>query len=376
MSDSVFDFVVIGGGVAGASIAWSLSAHGRVALLGREAHAGYHSTGRSAASYIEGYGDASARALTRASFDFYTNPPEGFAPTPLVSDRGILFIAAPGRAEAVDALAATLSEQGTAYVRDDAETAMARAPVLRPEFASGSLYDPKALEIDVDALLQGYLRGLRRRGGEIYFEAELQAAQRVGSAWRLRAADRTLSCGWLINAAGAWGDLVAARCGARPVGLNPLRRTAIIVDAPEGRDVSRWPIVMDIDESFYFKPEAGRLLCSPADETPVAPHDAYADEYDIAVAADRLQTATTIEVSRVRRSWAGLRTFAPDRTIVAGPDPDVAGLFWSVGQGGYGVQTAPALGRFVAMSILNAGPPSEMDAFGLDPAALSPSRFR
>ena len=375
MADREVDYLVVGAGIAGAAAGWSLAAHGRVLVIEREAHPGYHSTGRSGASLIEGYGNGPARALTLASRAFYTDPPAGFAQTPLAKLRGVVFVASRGRETALGDLAAKLAAQGTAHQTLSIDAARNHVPILDPDHLGAALLEAGALDLDVEVLLQGYLRGMRRQGSEVWMSRELESATRAGDSWEVLTGDDRVRCRWIVNAAGAWGDVVAERCGVRPVGLTPMRRTAILVDGPESQDLASWPIVIDVDEQWYFKVESGRLMCSPADETPTQPCDAYAEEYDIAVAAERLQTATTLEVAHIRRSWAGLRTFAPDRTIVAGPAPDAPGFFWLVGQGGCGVQTAAALGDFTAGLIVEGRMPERLATFGVDADSLNAKRL-
>jgi D-arginine dehydrogenase len=248
-------------------------------------------------------------------------------------------------------------------------------PELRPERAeAGGVYEPDAMTIDVDALLQGFLRGLRARGGEVVVTAELGAAHRTTDGWAVDAGERRIACRAVVDAAGAWGDVVARRVGVRPIGLAPLRRTAALVPAPDS--VRSWPLVMDVAGRVYCEPESGGLLISPADETPSEPCDAAAEELDVALALERVAEATTIAPRSVRRAWAGLRTFSPDRAPVAGQDPDAPGFFWLVGQGGAGIKTAPALARVTAAVVAGEPLPADVTARGVTAESLSPSRFR
>jgi D-arginine dehydrogenase len=231
------------------------------------------------------------------------------------------------------------------------------------------------MDIDVNALHEGYLRGARGAGVKLVVDHWVRNARWRDGAWSIELNDGAVSAPVLINAAGAWADEVASVCDARPVGLQALRRTAALVDAPSGVDIRRWPAVIDADEQFYFKPEAGQLLLSPADETPMAPGDAQPEDIDVAIGVDRVQAALDFEVHRVRRSWAGVRTFSPDRAPVVGFDAQVEGLFWCAGQGGYGIQTAPALARTAAALVMRQALPADVAAEGLAPADLSPRRF-
>lgn len=370
----VFDFLVVGGGIAGASAAWRLAQSGRTLLIEMESDTGYHSTGRSAACFMEGYGQAQARALTCASRAFFEAPPEGFSETPLLSLCGALHVAPAADPGALDQMASLLERQLSAFTREDIEATAARVPILRPEAIAGAVFETDVSHIDVDALLQGFLRGVRRNG-EVRKSAPFTQAWRDGDGWIVRAGSDVIACKAIVNAGGAWADEVARRAGARAIGLSPLKRTAIIVDAPENVEPSKWPLVISTDESFYFKPEGGRIMCSPCDETPAPAEDSAADDYDVAVAVDRLQSVTTLDIKRVRSRWAGLRTFAPDRAIVAGEDPAARSFFWMAGQGGCGVQTAPALGEMIASLVVTGAPPPSHALFGVDAEAIAPSRF-
>lgn len=342
------DVLIIGAGMAGASVACYLAPHAKVTLLEREAQPGYHATGRSAAMYSETYGNATVRALTTASRAFYFNPPGGFSPYPLLTPRGALIV---GGADQHDALReAWRSMQalvpGIEWWTQD--QIMRRVPVLRPEAAVYAVYEPDAMDMDVHAIHQGFLRGARRAGARLACDAQVRQIRREGDVWCVETAAGRFCAPVVINAAGAWCDELAKLAGVAPVGLVPMRRTAFICDAPAGSDISGWPLVIDANESFYFKPDAGMLLASPANEDPVAPQDVQPEELDVAIAVDRLERATTMTFPKVRRQWAGLRSFVADKTPVAGFAPDAPGFFWLAGQGGYGIQTAPALGELAA----------------------------
>ena len=370
------DIAIIGAGIAGAALAWHLAPHARVLLLEREAQPGQHSTGRSAAMFMETYGPLQARALTRASRALYEQPPEGFSETPLLAPRGVLYVGWQGQEAALDALQAELSHTGATVGRIDAAEALRRVPVLRAEGLLGAVTEPDAMDIDVHALHQGYLRGLKRAGGALQCQAELQAAQHDGQIWTLTLHDgESLNCRSLVNAAGAWADVVAARCGARPVGLQPKRRSAFTFAAPEGVDARAWPTVAAIDERWYFKPDAGQLLGSPANAEPVDPHDVLPEELDIALGIHGIEHCTQLRIRRPHRTWAGLRTFAPDGELVIGWDPQVPGLFWLAGQGGYGIQSADGAAQLAASLIRGADLPEALRAQGVQAAAMSPARF-
>jgi D-arginine dehydrogenase len=366
------DFAIIGAGIAGASLAYELAAHGSVLLLEAEEFPGYHTTGRSAALFSETYGNAVIRALTTGSRDFYLAPPPGFAEAPLLTPRGTLIIA---RADQQGSLAAQCREMPQ-LVPISAAEALARVPVLRPEAVAAAGYDAAAMDIDVHALHQGFLRGARARGASLVTNARVETIERRAGLWQLAAGTQTFAAAVLVNAAGAWADAIGRHAGAADIGLSPRRRTALLFDPPPGHDSTRWPMVLDADEDFYFKPDAGRLLASPADETPSPPCDAQPEELDIALCIDRLQQAADLPVRRVVRAWAGLRSFVADRSPVVGYDAQAEGLFWLAGQGGYGIQTAPALGRLAASLCRGAGVPADLAERGVTEAMLSPARVR
>lgn len=372
--DRSADVLVVGAGIAGASVASELAGAGlSVLLLEREGQPGAHATGRSAALFSTIYGNATIRALSRASRAFFGAPPGGFTGTPLLSPRGTLYFATAERAGALDALREDPDVAAGTVPLSGAE-ARARVPVLRPEHTAHALYEPDACDIDVHALHQGYLRTLRARGGTLLLEAGVRSLRREGGLWVADTGAGVVQAPVVVNAAGAWADVVAGLAGVRPLGLSPRQRTALLVDVPRGLDTSRWPLTIDADETLYFKPDAGRLLVSPADETEVEPCDARAEALDVAVAVERLQEATTLEVHHVRHRWAGLRTFARDRSPVAGYDPATGGFFWLAGQGGYGLQTAPALARAAAALVLERPLPPDVADEGITPEALSPGR--
>ena len=375
MSD--FDVLVIGSGIAGASAAAALSGRARVVVAERESAHGYHTTGRSAALYSPLYGPAPFRALTLASGAFLRAPPAGFVDHPILTPRGSLNIATGDQLPHLGTLARDAEALGIATRALSVEGALALCPALRRDHVAAALLEPDAMDIDVEALHQGYLRRARSEGAEIRLEAEVVGLERREGAWSARFSDGgTVRARVVINAAGAWADVVAGIAGVTPLGFTPLKRTAFIIEAPPGLDVAPWPSVHDAQERFYFKPEAGRLLVSPADETPSEPHDAWAEDMTVAECVERVQAAADIPVRRVLRSWAGLRTFAPDRQPVIGFDADTPGFFWLAGQGGYGVQSSEASGRVAAALALGEDLPSDVRALGLTAAQISPARFR
>ena len=359
--------------MAGAGVAYELSAHASVLVLERESAHGYHTTGRSAALYIETYGNAAIRALTRASRAFFEAPPEGFCSYPLLTPRGCLTI---GRADQAQALASAMADAQGALEPLSREAVLALVPSLRPGYVAAGLLEPTAMDADVEALHQGFLRGARQRGADIRLDQNVVAIARNTHGFVVTNANGSVfEATVLINAAGAWADVVARLAGAAPVGLQPMRRTAVIVDAPAGVETRAWPAVIDVDEQFYFKPEAGRILASPADETPSDPCDAWADDMDVAVCIERVQAAADIPVQRIVRAWAGLRSFVADRSPVIGFDKAAPGLFWLAGQGGYGVQTAPAAARVAAALAMGEPLPVDIAAEGVSARDLSPARL-
>ena len=373
------DFLIIGGGIAGASLACWLAPHGRVWLLERESQPGYHATGRSAALFMPSYGTPQVRALTLASRDFLTRPPPGFSASPLLRPRGAMFVAtAPQRAQldAHWALLQSLSSHDTARARRlSAAEALLQVPVLRPGLLVGAVYESDAQDIDVHALHQGYLQTLRRAGGQLACNAEVRAITRRGADWQVEASTTTYRAPVLVNAAGAWVDRVAALAGVAPLGIEPRRRSALLFAPPPGLDTRHWPMVIGADEDWYLKPDAGQLLGSPANADPVAPHDVRPEELDIALAIDRIETMTTLAVRRPSHTWAGLRSFVADGDLVGGFDALAPGFFWLAAQGGYGIQTSAAMGQACAALARGLALPQQLADFGLTASMLSPARL-
>jgi D-arginine dehydrogenase len=340
-----------------------------------EEQPGHHTTGRSAAVFAEAYGNRVVRALTRASRAFLEAPPAGFSEQPLLSARGALFIASSEQLPALAALQHEVASTAGAMRSVSVEEAIARVPILRRDYVAGALLDDTAKDVDVHALHHGYLRCLRRAGGEIVTRARAVALHREGSGWRVETETGAFTSPRVVNAAGAWADEVGALAGAVRIGLSALRRTAFLVDAPRGMAISSWPLILDAEERFYFKPESGKLLASLADETPSVPCDARPEDLDIAIAIDRITRACDLRIDHVGRRWAGLRSFVADRTPVAGADPRAEGFFWLAGQGGYGIQTAPALARITSALVLGETIPADVAAQGVSVDDLSPARI-
>lgn len=369
------DVAIVGAGIAGASAAAHLAPERAVVVLEREDQPGYHASGRSAALFSECYGNAVVRALSVASRAVLESPPPGFCEHPILTPRGALHVGGARH----EARLATLLREARALVPGvramSGEEARALVPALRREAAAAAVYEPDAMDIDTHGLLAGFLRLARQAGARVVTGAEVTAVARDGGSWRLVTRAGPVLAGIVVDAAGAWADGLAALAGIRPLGLRPKRRTAFLFDPPAGLDVRAWPIVVGADEDVYCKPDAGLLLASPADETDSEPVDAQPEEIDVATAVERVEALLDLRVARIRRRWAGLRTFAPDRTPVAGFDPDRPGWFWLAGQGGYGFQTAPALGRAAAELILRDRLPPGLAAAGIGRKDLGPERL-
>ncbi|MEK9722788.1 MAG: FAD-binding oxidoreductase [Rhodospirillaceae bacterium] len=367
------DYLVVGAGIAGASAAYELVRLGaRVVIAEMEADPGYHTTGRSAATFVGTYGNQVIRAISAASRPFLDAPPDDFGPHPLLSPRGALYVAAAAQLTALESFLAEPPNAGRLQ-RLEPAAALALSPILRPEAVAGAAFEAAATDIDVNALLSGYLKGFRDAGGRLVTKAAVRSVLRRAGVWEVDTPAGVLSAPVIVNAAGAWGDELAYLAGARPVGLVPKRRTALTVDPGEPMD--GWPLTISLDETWYFRPEAGDLLISPADETPSPPCDAQPDEMDIAVCIDRIQTVTTLRIDRLVSRRAGLRTFVHDKSPVCGYADDIDGFFWLVGQGGYGIQTAPAMARIAATLATGGRLPDALVERGVTEAALGPPRL-
>ena len=372
-----FDIAVIGAGIAGASVAAELARAMdgalRIVLLEMEDRPGYHTTGRSAAIYAPTYGPPPIRALTRAARAFFDSPPAGFAEVPLLRPIEAVFVARPDQRAALDAMADEFRDQPD-IVPVDTDWLARHVPLLRPGYAAGGLLDRSTHEIDVAALHQGYLGQVRALGGRLVTRTEVTALHHRDGAWHLDTTAGPIRAETVVNAAGAWAGRIGEMAGAERIGLSPLRRTAMTVEAPAGLDTAALPMVIDIEERFYLKPDAGRLLISPANEDPEPPCDVQPDEMDIALCVDRIERAFDMQIRRIGTRWAGLRSFVADRCPVAGWSRAAPGFYWLAGQGGYGIQSAPALARFAAAGILDRPVPQDILDAGLDPAALAPER--
>ena len=369
------DFLVIGAGIAGASTAYFLAPHGRTLVIERESHPGFHSTGRSAALFSETYGTPQVRALSRASRPFFEAWQHGFSQVPILSPRGALMVGTPGSDALLETELAAMRRITPEVSRLEAADVLARVPVLRESITGAAILEPDACDIDVHALHQGFLRGLRARGGEVLCDAPIDAIERGASGWTVRSGDRRWQAAVLVNAAGAWADRVAIMAGVRPIGLQPKRRTAFTFAPPAGLDTRHWPAVLALDESWYFKPDAGVLLGSPANADPVDPHDVQAEELDVATAIHRIESASSLTIRRPIRIWAGLRSFVADGDLVGGPAPDDPAFCWVAAQGGYGIQTSAAMGEACAALARGAPVPDHLASHGIHAAMLSAARL-
>ncbi|MFQ5346575.1 MAG: NAD(P)/FAD-dependent oxidoreductase [Rhodothalassiaceae bacterium] len=369
------DILVIGAGIAGASAAAELAGRAEVVLVEGESQPGYHTTGRSAAFYAESYGGPAIRPLTSASKAFLEHPPAGFSDVPLITPRGCLHLFAAVDRELAEKRASGLAACLSGIRLVEQEELLSRLPMLRREMVAGAIDDPECRDLDVAAIHQGYLRAFRRQGGRPITDARVTALARLSGGWRVTTTAGTIMADAVINAAGAWVDALAALAGLAPFGFMPLRRTIVVFEPRDLAVDAEWPLALDFHERFYFKPESGHILASPADETPSPPCDARPEEIDVARALDRIEKATTLRVERIVNRWAGLRTFAPDRIPVVGPDPRAPGFFWCAGQGGYGIQTAPAMARLTAATVLGRPLPDDLAAHGVSAATYAPARF-
>ena len=354
------DVIIIGAGIAGAAAAYELSHDRSVILIEREDQPGYHATGRSAAVTSSTSGLRAVCALAEASRPFLMSPPSGFVDQPLLHDRGLLWVADHDHQHLLAELELAAQQLGVPTDRCTTVESQQLVPWLNEPWAANAVHEPQAMSIDVALLLSSYIAGARAQSTTLISGAEVLGAQRHGTMWTVTTTQGTYAAPVIVNAAGAWGDAVATACGVEPVGLTPMRRS-VYVFAIDG--VNDWPLVMDIGGSFYFEPEGPGLLVSPAEETHVEPHDAQPDDMAIARSVDTLAEVLGIQVRGVRSRWAGLRTFAPDRQPVVGPDDAAEGYHWLVAQGGAGIKTAPAMAALLR-SLLDDDPlPPKLAAF-------------
>jgi D-arginine dehydrogenase len=367
------DFLVIGAGVSGAAAAWELAALGSTILLEMEDQPGYHSTGRSAALYTPNYGPQLVREICQAAGAFFNAPPPGFADHPLLTPRGALTLGIDDPENAMDAL---IKDAPPAHpiAEISLKQAIELCPLIRPDVFRRAIYEPGVMDMDAAAIHQGYLRGFKARGGRLALSATVTALERSGGAWTADTGAERFRAPVVVNAAGAWADRIGALAGVPRIGLQPCLRTVILVEVPPEFCRPNQPVGEVIETWHYFKPEAGRILASPGDETPVDPMDAFPDDMVIAELADYLERHTLLKIERILRSWAGLRSFVPDHCPVVGLDPRAEGFFWLAGQGGYGIMMSPVLGRATASLIDTGALPEDLKERGLTPADLAPGR--
>lgn len=372
------EVLVIGGGIAGISAAARIAQHAETIVLERESALGYHSSGRSATFYHFGIGNDAVRGMTAASSDFFAAPPADYHDGPLWTAKPALFIADQNSMPELEALHVEMDRFTTTISRVGPEEMLGIVPVLKTgeDGVVAGLLDTGGRKLDADALLQANARAFRRAGGEVVFDAPVTSIVRSGGVWEVETPTGSYAARTIVNAAGAWADVVAGMAGVRPLGLQPLRRTIIGFAPPPELDVSGWPFLKTVaDEGFYMLPDAGLLLASPMDVTPVEPCDVQPDEYEIALAAWRVEEATTLNVGRVSTRWAGLRSFVADKVPTAGFAPDVDDFFWLAGQGGYGLQTAPAMAMATEALMFDLHWPEALRAQGVVPEQILPERL-
>ncbi len=369
----MIDYLIIGAGISGAAAAYELAPHGSVVLVETEASAGFHSTGRSAALYTPNYGSELVCKINRLSHQFLQSPPEGFCAQPLLSPRGMLSVASQGQEEQ---LATLLAEGGDDLERLDTSQTLSLVPFLRKERVIGAAYEAAVADMDVDALHQGFLKGMRQRGGELLLDNKVIALVRMENGWQVDLGERQLQARVVVNAAGAWADEVAELAGISRIGLEPRRRTAILVDPPAGVSLSQVPAMDFMGVENYIKPDAGQLMVSPGDATPVDPQDIQPDDMDVAVLVDWLENETQLEVRRLNHQWAGLRSFVADGSPVVGFDETSEGFFWLAGQGGYGIMMSSSLARASASLITRNVLPQDFIDAGVSESDLSAQRLR
>lgn len=368
----IYDFIIVGAGIAGASVAYRLAQQHSVLVLEREDQPGYHSTGRSAAMFQEAYGTPQIRALTRASRSFYEHPPEGFCESPIMTPRGCFYVAKPDQLERLEQ---SRSIEGLAPI--DLDTVFARVPCLNKNLVAGALFEEDAQDLDVHVLHQGYLKGMRKQGGELKCNAEVVSAAWQGAMWQVTLADgAVLQAKVLVNAAGAWADVMAHKAGVKAVGLQPKRRTAFTFSPKPEYDFSQWPSVCGITDDFYFKPDAGQLLGCPCNVDPVEPQDVQPEELDIALGVHHIEEMTDMRIGRPNHVWAGLRSFVADGDLVVGFDDAKPAFFWLAAQGGYGIQSSAGVSLLAYTLLTKQALPESLTKQGVQPELLGPARLR
>lgn len=368
------DFVVVGGGIAGIAAAANLAPYGSVALFETEPTLAYHTSGRSAAMLVENYGSDGSRPLVKAARPFLEDPPPGAVDAPLLSPRPVMWVAGQGDMATLEDRAAAASSRGADCELMDPDGVAEHVPAMRRDWLEGGLFEPSGADIDVAGLHQAFVRIARRHGAEIHLSSPVSRLTPTRDAWVVAAGDVEVRTGAIVNASGAWADRIAEMAGVRPLGMQPLRRTAFMV--PGDEISSSWPMIVEAHERFYFRPDGVQFLCSLSEEVPSEPTDARPRMEDVALAIERINEATTFDIRTVNSQWTGLRTFSPDRDLVIGEDPTAPGFFWLVGQGGIGIQTSPAYGELIACMVTGREIPEHLLEAGVEPARTSPARFR
>ena len=370
------DFIIIGSGMAGMSAAYRLSKHGKVIVLEKEGLLGYHTTGRSAAFFTENYGNQIIRSITKASRYFLENPPACFKEHELMTKYGgSLFISNNRQSKFIDKELEYAKSLSANVFEISKKEARKMVPVIKEDYIDRALHEPDSKAMDVDLIHQGFFRGLKENNGEIFFNSEVNKIKKINNEWKIYTKNAELSSPIIINAAGAWCDEIAILAGCNPLNLSPKRRTVIIFESSENISSSDWPVVIDIEDKFYFKSEAGKILASPADETDSLPCDAQPEEIDIALTVDRIENATNFKIKKIDHKWAGLRSFFPDRTPIVGEDPLESNFYWLAGQGGYGIQTAPGISKIIECLITGKKWPNYLSDLSIKPETLSPNRL-
>ncbi|HIG09952.1 MAG TPA: FAD-binding oxidoreductase [Alphaproteobacteria bacterium] len=369
------DFIIIGSGMAGMSAAYRLSKHGKVIVLEKESLLGYHTTGRSAAFFTENYGNKIIRSITKASRHFFENPPACFKENELMTNHGgSLFIANKNQTKFVDKELEYAKSLSANVFEISKQKALRMVPIIKKNYIDRALHEPDSKSMDVDLIHQGFARGLKSNNGDIIFNATVQKIKKISNDWKVYTKTDQYSSPIIINAAGAWCDDIAILAGCKPLNLKPKRRTVIIFESSKNINTSNWPVVIDIEDKFYFKSEAGKILASPADETDSLPCDAQPEEIDIAMTVDRIENATNFKIKRIEHKWAGLRSFFPDRTPIVGEDPSISNFYWLAGQGGYGIQTSPGISKIIECLITGKIWPSYLSELLIHPKTLLPNR--
>jgi D-arginine dehydrogenase len=371
----IYDIAIIGGGIAGASLAHFLGGQRSVLIIEREAFHGYHASGRSAAEFTRRFHAPLVGKLAEASAEFLMSPPDSFSETPLLIPRGNLLVTNEEKVGHLQQVFEQEFKSGLELVNQTVNQALERVPFLNPDYVKAAFFDPDCYDVEAETLLQNFVKSARKAGTEIKTSCELEIARHNGSAWQLDTNLGPFTAKVLVNASGAWADGVATLCGLKPLGITPYRRTVITVDLPDTIEAARLPEVNEIDEVWYFKPDAGRLLVSPADATPSEPCDAQPEELDVAYAMYYLEEATTLRPTAPAAKWAGLRSFSPDRLPVVGYDKAQPAFFWLAGQGGYGIQSSPALGQYSADLLMKQNISESLRTAGLSGKEFLPNRF-